>query len=535
MLDDGGSSDACATFNSSTVAPGDLSTTVSVADGQAGSQRDSTGGNNSTGDMPAAAATAAASAAGNASGAASAVGSSAPGGPDAPLAPVCTTFASSRFSHGLPCAKEVLSFLIDCIAQRRSEADTAILAGGPILQAHEVLLTLLHRELFAAMATAVVLAVWQVLGPCSVLQLETILQSVLLRLADGKDTASPEQQEAALEGLLDLCRCPGFLHTVFLSCDCRLERSNLFEDLAGLLSKTAFPGGAGGSGGKGLGTLHLISLEGVLAVLAALAERLNDPPPQLQPTNKLGHYVDVWAPICKGPAAATAAEVAAFEKGLKHRVMLAVDHFNKDHKKGFQFLQANKLLPVLQTPAAADSGDAAAQAAKVPSAADKAAEKAIVVDEDQLTQCIGYFLRVCPGLNKTTIGELLGEPDKFNLKVLDSFTSTFEFKGLTFDVGLRTFLESFKLPGEAQKIDRIINCFGRAYYRWAWLCEPGSGWAGWLAGWLAGGGWGVGGGGGASVTASSIVFHTGPVNHWVGLSGPQGASVGLRGPQGAIY
>jgi len=53
------------------------------------------------------------------------------------------------------------------------------------------------------------------------------------------------------------------------------------------------------------------------------------------------------------------------------------------------------------------------------------------------------------------------------VKVLDSFTSTFEFKGLTFDVGLRTFLESFKLPGEAQKIDRIINCFGRAYYRWA--------------------------------------------------------------------
>jgi brefeldin A-resistance guanine nucleotide exchange factor 1 len=51
------------------------------------------------------------------------------------------------------------------------------------------------------------------------------------------------------------------------------------------------------------------------------------------------------------------------------------------------------------------------------------------------------------------------------LQVLDSFTATFEFKGLTFDVGLRTFLESFKLPGEAQKIDRIINCFGRAYYR----------------------------------------------------------------------
>lgn len=53
------------------------------------------------------------------------------------------------------------------------------------------------------------------------------------------------------------------------------------------------------------------------------------------------------------------------------------------------------------------------------------------------------------------------------MQVLDSFTSTFDFAGLSFDAGLRTFLECFKLPGEAQKIDRVINCFGRAYYKHA--------------------------------------------------------------------
>jgi hypothetical protein len=47
--------------------------------------------------------------------------------------------------------------------------------------------------------------------------------------------------------------------------------SNLFEDLAGLLCKTAFPGGSSGS--KGLGPMHLISLEALLALLGALAER----------------------------------------------------------------------------------------------------------------------------------------------------------------------------------------------------------------------------------------------------------------------
>ena len=38
-------------------------------------------------------------------------------------------------------------------------------------------------------------------------------------------------------------------------------------------------------------------------------------------------------------------------------------------------------------------------------------------DEDTLARYVGYFLRTCPGLSKVTIGELLGDPDKFFLKV----------------------------------------------------------------------------------------------------------------------
>lgn len=33
------------------------------------------------------------------------------------------------------------------------------------------------------------------------------------------------------------------------------------------------------------------------------------------------------------------AQTAMFEKGVKTKALLAVDHFNKDYKKGFQFLQ----------------------------------------------------------------------------------------------------------------------------------------------------------------------------------------------------
>ena len=42
---------------------------------------------------------------------------------------------------------------------------------------------------------------------------------------------------------------------------------------------------------------------------------------------------------------------------------------------------------------------------------------------------VALWLRTCPGLAKTTIGELLGEPSEFWLKVLAHFVGTFDFTG----------------------------------------------------------------------------------------------------------
>ena len=44
---------------------------------------------------------------------------------------------------------------------------------------------------------------------------------------------------------------------------------------------------------------------------------------------------------------------------------------------------------------------------------------------------VARFLRSCPGLNKQTTGELLGEYDEFFLEVLRHFTDTFDFTGIS--------------------------------------------------------------------------------------------------------
>eukprot|EP00730_Choanoeca_flexa_P016360 TRINITY_DN7706_c0_g2_i1.p1 TRINITY_DN7706_c0_g2~~TRINITY_DN7706_c0_g2_i1.p1 ORF type:complete len:362 (+),score=102.23 TRINITY_DN7706_c0_g2_i1:1-1086(+) len=51
------------------------------------------------------------------------------------------------------------------------------------------------------------------------------------------------------------------------------------------------------------------------------------------------------------------------------------------------------------------------------------------------------------------------------MAVLAAYVDLFEFKGLEFDRALRMFLGSFRLPGEAQKIERILEVFARRYHQ----------------------------------------------------------------------
>lgn len=70
-----------------------------------------------------------------------------------------------------------------------------------------------------------------------------------------------------------------------------------------------------------------------------------------------------------------------------------------------------------------------------------------------------------PGLNRRMIGEYLGNViSSFNMAVLEAYVEQFELANMTFDHALRFFIASFRLPGEAQKIERILQTFARKYH-----------------------------------------------------------------------
>lgn len=115
---------------------------------------------------------------------------------------------------------------------------------------------------------------------------------------------------------------------------------------------------------------------------------------------------------------------------LKQRKKLfleGVKQFNAKGKKGIAFFIAHEFIPLEQP-------------------------------ED-----IARFLLSTPDLDKQEIGEYLGEGDPAHVAIMHAFVDEMDFTNLDFVAALRLFLQLFRLPGEAQKIDRFMLKFAERY------------------------------------------------------------------------
>lgn len=120
------------------------------------------------------------------------------------------------------------------------------------------------------------------------------------------------------------------------------------------------------------------------------------------------------------------------ERKMRKEVMeTGIELFNRKPKKGVQFLQEKQLLGT------------------------KPFDIAKWLHEDER-------------LDKTVIGNYLGENDDHSKEVMCAYIDAFDFRKLEVVAALRLLLEEFRLPGEAQKIDRLMEKFASRYCE----CNP---------------------------------------------------------------
>eukprot|EP00026_Physarum_polycephalum_P006582 Phypoly_transcript_06630.p1 GENE.Phypoly_transcript_06630~~Phypoly_transcript_06630.p1 ORF type:complete len:483 (+),score=79.78 Phypoly_transcript_06630:30-1478(+) len=77
---------------------------------------------------------------------------------------------------------------------------------------------------------------------------------------------------------------------------------------------------------------------------------------------------------------------------------------------------------------------------------------------------VAEFFHSNASLNKFKIGKYLGTMEEFHIKVLHELVQRLDFTTLDFDIALRHLLYCFRLPAEAQQINRIMDAFGSHYF-----------------------------------------------------------------------
>ncbi|GMH18924.1 hypothetical protein Nepgr_020765 [Nepenthes gracilis] len=363
--------------------------------------------------------------------------------------------------YGICCAVDIFHFLCSLLnvvefvesegglASQKTDEDvqvfalvlinTAIELSGDVIGKHPKLLRMIQDDLFhhlihygtrssslvLSMICSTALNIYLLLRRFIRLQLEAFFSYGLFRVVSM--SSSIQLQEVAVEGIINFCRQPAFLIEAYVNYDCAFVCSNLFEEIVKLLCKLAFPMGSP------LTRLQLQAFEGLVLVIHTIADNVDNE----RTSESFGPYpvyIDEYSPFWEENSknekeSELWIDSLRMKKAQKRKILVSGSHFNQDEKKGLDYLKISKLVP------------------------DPPDEKAFA-----------YFFRFTPRLDKNAIGDYLGDPDEFHIQVLKEFTNTFDFVGMILDSALRTYLETFRLPGESQKIQRILEAFSERFY-----------------------------------------------------------------------
>ncbi|GKY90351.1 hypothetical protein MPSEU_000009100 [Mayamaea pseudoterrestris] len=298
-------------------------------------------------------------------------------------------------------------------------------------------------------------------------EIEAFVTNVFFVILDSKNSPA-EHKSIVVNTFEEICSDPSTLAEIFLNYDCDLSAVDLFHRIVNTLSKIARTGlqqeqrnsGIGFMGGASAARqerersesreLRLDAMKALRQVLASLHASSVEPMARRDSFHGAENDIegDVASAMSRdtdgGMPASPSRESAVDSSGQK-----LVDIYDSKRKRREEASEV--ILRFNQKPSAGISY----------------AIKCGHVDGDDAADVAQFLLKNKDNFEKAMIGEYLGrEPEYqggFSLKVLHEYVRLIDFEGLGFDDGIRLFLSGFRLPGEAQKIDRIMEKFAERY------------------------------------------------------------------------
>jgi brefeldin A-inhibited guanine nucleotide-exchange protein len=329
-------------------------------------------------------------------------------------------------------------------------------------------------------------------------EIEVFMSNIFLRVLDSPNS-SFKQKALVLESLRSLCNDPVLLTQIFLNYDCDFDAMNLYKDIVFNLTKlsgksTAIPvGNLSKKEADQHNELSLAGVEVLVAILKAFLKALGLPGGDRDSDDSAGANIRNLLHLDVGDAARPEENTSYHGDKSNHN-----DALEASMSGGLQ-LDAPDTRRALQ-----HQGSSSDVAGKIVDAFDRkrTAEQNFelgavkfqvslkaglnfFVDNGFVTldakEIAMFFIQHKDKLDKTQMGEVLGrEPDApflkvpkdldpekggrgFFVRILHHYAESMELTGVMFDDAIRLFLSGFRLPGEAQKIDRIMEKFAQRF------------------------------------------------------------------------
>lgn len=328
-------------------------------------------------------------------------------------------------------------------------------------------------------------------------EIEVFMSNVFLRVLESPNS-SFKQKALVLESLRSLCRDPVLLTQIFLNYDCDFEARNLYKEIVHMLTKL----GGKATSGPALNLskkdaeqefeLSLAGLEVLTTILRAFLKAQGLPGGDEDDDDELygdtaGSRIRSMLQLDFGMAArpveekkthSASASVASDDlsgsgPGRRQRQSLDVGDESSN--------AAGKIVDAFQMKRHAEQ---TFEMGAVKFTLSLKSGLNFFID-NKFVECDArsialFFLANKDKLDKTQMGEALGrEPDAafvkgegidaekggpgFWVRILHHYVDALDFSGLVFDDAIRLFLSGFRLPGEAQKIDRIMEKFAERF------------------------------------------------------------------------
>eukprot|EP00536_Pseudo-nitzschia_multiseries_P010206 jgi/Psemu1/242765/estExt_Genewise1.C_3050016 len=279
-------------------------------------------------------------------------------------------------------------------------------------------------------------------------EIEAFVTNVFFVILDSKN--SPMEHKSLVVTLFnEICSDPTTLAEIFLNYDCDLSAVDLFHRIINTLSRVARTTDLEATESSSTHReLRLNAMRALRQVLASLNASIVEPMPlRATPSPEAEVAVADASDHVAASASPSRPTIAGNGRGSSRKTLVEI----YDDKKKRREEDSEIVLRFNQKPKAGIAY----------------ATKCGHIDSSDPADVARFLHKNKDRLEKTQIGEYLGrEPECDNgmaKKILHQYVDQMDFDGLVFDKAIRYFLSKFRLPGEAQKIDRILDKFAQRY------------------------------------------------------------------------